>query len=112
MSRPARPALPANRYVARTATKDGPCFDVAASKPASAPSSEQTSDPAAPGAVSTSDADATDPPAQPSPPKRNVYVLHQDVFYLRQRPFIQRWEKEQADLLAQRLPSVPPHQPK
>ncbi|KAJ1896607.1 hypothetical protein LPJ66_003889 [Kickxella alabastrina] len=45
-------------------------------------------------------------------PKRKVYVLHRDVFYLRQRPFVKRWEKEQADALAQRLPSVPRNLPK
>ncbi|KAI7833086.1 VPS4-associated protein 1 [Kickxella alabastrina] len=45
-------------------------------------------------------------------PKRKVYVLHRDVFYLRQRPFVKRWEKEQADTLAQRLPSAPRNLPK
>ncbi|KAJ1896596.1 hypothetical protein LPJ66_003896 [Kickxella alabastrina] len=45
-------------------------------------------------------------------PRRKVYVLHRDVFYLRQRPFVKRWEKEQADTLAQRLPSVPRNLPK
>ncbi|KAJ2722237.1 hypothetical protein GGI07_003444 [Coemansia sp. Benny D115] len=43
---------------------------------------------------------------------RKWFVLQKDVFYLRQRPFIKRWEKEQADLLAQRLPSAPRHVPK
>ncbi|ORX70106.1 hypothetical protein DL89DRAFT_292773 [Linderina pennispora] len=57
------------------------------------------------------DSKSPTPPPAPAAPTRKVYTLHRDYMYLRQRPFIQRWEKEQADLLAQRLPSVPKHRP-
>ncbi|KAJ2780987.1 hypothetical protein H4R18_003137 [Coemansia javaensis] len=47
-------------------------------------------------------------PGTSSPANAQVrYILHNDYLYLRKRPFIKRWEQEQADLLAQQLPSVP-----
>ncbi|KAI8319523.1 hypothetical protein GQ54DRAFT_34083 [Martensiomyces pterosporus] len=50
-------------------------------------------------------------PATAAPPARKIYVLHKDYMYLRQRPFIKKWESEQADILAKRLPSVPRGRP-
>ncbi|KAJ1940735.1 hypothetical protein FBU59_003722 [Linderina macrospora] len=162
-----RPILPVNRYVERTAVKEGTCFICGYFTPSilvtendaprdwffacpkhliqpslcmlieggepSEPAKDttkvqkdKTSDAAEgddkkekKGEKDTKDdAEKKDEPSKsptPSPapaaPKRKVYTLHRDYMYLRQRPFIQRWEKEQADLLAQRLPSVPKHRP-
>ncbi|KAJ2823119.1 hypothetical protein IWW50_003919, partial [Coemansia erecta] len=45
------------------------------------------------------------------PAKKPRYILSSHYFYLRQRPFIKRWEQQQAELLAKQLPRAPRHQP-
>ncbi|KAJ1641901.1 hypothetical protein LPJ64_006195 [Coemansia asiatica] len=48
----------------------------------------------------------------PSEQVAKKYTLHRDVFYLRLRPFIQQFEKQQSSRLVQRLPGAPTHLPK
>ncbi|KAJ2058880.1 hypothetical protein GGI17_004773 [Coemansia sp. S146] len=50
------------------------------------------------------------PPVQPAASAQ--FVLHKDYFYLRQRPFIKRWEQEQDKSFAHNFPSVPRGRPK
>ncbi|KAJ1960499.1 hypothetical protein GGI12_003765 [Dipsacomyces acuminosporus] len=160
-----RPALPQNRYVQRTAAKEGVCFICGYLTPnifvteQSAPrdwfyicpkhtelpdfcaaaqddtskdrlikqqqkdSADANSDTATKAKESSkgqpdspessmSAKGTSKPDTASSPPQtRRVYVLQKDYFYLRQRPFIRRWEEEQADLLAKRLPNVPRGRP-
>ncbi|KAJ2704385.1 hypothetical protein FB645_003308 [Coemansia sp. IMI 203386] len=56
-----------------------------------------------------------EPVAADAPPNARphiAYTLHRDVFYLRIRPFIQQFEKQQSNRLVQRLPKAPNHLPK
>ncbi|KAJ2831120.1 hypothetical protein GGI24_001685 [Coemansia furcata] len=46
------------------------------------------------------------------PPAKTYYTLNKDFFYLRQRPFIKRWEQEKDKSFAQSFPSVPHGRPK
>ncbi|KAJ2726008.1 hypothetical protein H4R23_004084 [Coemansia sp. Cherry 401B] len=39
------------------------------------------------------------------------YALSTHYFYMRQRPFLKRWEQLQAEELVRQLPSVPQHRP-
>ncbi|KAJ2451745.1 hypothetical protein EV183_003402 [Coemansia sp. RSA 2336] len=64
------------------------------------PDSESTNTPAA---------EATAAPAVVQKPR---YVLNNNYFYLRQRPFIQRLEQQRTEQLVRQLPNVPRHQPK
>ncbi|KAJ2069693.1 hypothetical protein GGH13_004436 [Coemansia sp. S155-1] len=50
------------------------------------------------------------PPMQPK--ASTQFVLHKDYFYLRQRPFIKRWEQEQDKSFKQNFPSTPRGHPK
>lgn len=129
-----RPALPVNRYLQRTAAKEGPCFicslftsnlllteqntpvadwfyvcqtHIAQSAFCTVIRTEGTEDDKS---KEEQNEEGKDEPMETVPSAKPVYVLHKDTFYLRQRPFIQRWEKKKFEHLSQYFPSLPQRQ--